>query len=269
MESVHGSPDASGRGGEHAHPAPNARRLEEAQRRERNQVLRALPPDEYAWLSPHLKPVRLKVRDVLAEANQPFRHVYFIESGVVSVVNQIAGGTVEVGTIGNEGIAGLGVFLDAGAIPSRTFVQVEGEAKLIAADTFANGADERPGLRRILHRYTQAFLTQVAQTAACNRSHDLQERCARWLLMTHDRVDGQATFALTHEFLSFMLGVRRAGVTVAAGTLQKAGLIRYSRGKITVVDRAGLEAASCECYGIVRAQFDRLLGGEEQRRMSG
>ena len=233
---------------------------EPRQKTELNRLLRALPPDDYAWIQPHLKSVTLNVRDVLAEAEEPFHHVYFIESGVASVVNEIAGGTVEVGTIGNEGMAGLSVFLGGGGLPSKTFIQVAGAAKRVPAEFFAEGADQRPDVRRIMHRYTQAFLTQVAQTAACNRSHQLEERCARWLLMTHDRVEGTDTFLLTHQFLAYMLGVRRSGVTIAASTLQKAGLIRYSRGRITITDREGLEHASCECYGIVRAHFDRLLG---------
>jgi CRP-like cAMP-binding protein len=236
-------------------PKPDAQ-----QKTERNRLLRALPPEEYAWIHPHLKTVTLNVRDVLADAEEPFRHVYFIESGVASVVNEISGGTVEVGTVGNEGIAGLSVFLDGGGIPSKTFIQVPGVAKRIAADIFSKGVDDRPDFRRMLHRYTQAFITQVSQTAACNRHHMLEERCARWLLMTHDRVDGADTFPLTHQFLAYMLGVRRSGVTIAASTLQKAGYIRYSRGRITVTDRKGLEKATCECYEIVRAHFDRLLG---------
>jgi CRP-like cAMP-binding protein len=230
------------------------------QKTELNRLLRAMPPEEYAWLQPHLKTVPLNVNDVLAEADEPFRHVYFIESGVASVVNQVSGGTVEVGTIGNEGMAGLSVFLDGGGLPSKTFIQVPGAAKRVPADIFAEGADDRPDLRRMLHRYTQAFITQVSQTAACNRSHQLHERCARWLLMTHDRVGGTDTFPLTHQFLAYMLGVRRSGVTIAASTLQSAGFIRYARGRITITDRHGLENASCECYGIVRAHFDRLLG---------
>ncbi len=225
-----------------------------------NRLLRCLPPDEFAWLNQHLVPVELPARLILAEQDKPFQHVYFIDTGVASVVNQIGGGMIEVGTVGNEGMAGLSVFLDADTIPSRTFIQVAGTGRRMDAHTFAAGADERPVLRRMLHRYTQAFLTQVSQTAACNRAHELNQRCARWLLMTHDRMDGVDSFVLTHEFLSFMLGVRRAGVTVAAGMLQKAGLIRYSRGRITVLDRSGLEAASCECYGIVRSHFERLLG---------
>ena len=262
MESTHGTPHRGSAQGSQGFVEANdpARASGGALGTERNRLLRALPPADYAWLEPHLKSVALTHKQVLAAQNEPFRHVYFIETAVVSVTNDVRGGTVEVGTIGNEGVAGLSVFLDVNAIPSQTFVQIPGEAKRMAAEIFAAGADERPGLRRVLHRYTQAFLTQVAQTAACNRAHELQERCARWLLMTHDRVGGADTFPLTHEFLSFMLGVRRAGVTVAAGTLQKAGLIRYTRGKVTVLDRAGLEDASCECYGIVHQHFQRLLG---------
>lgn len=230
------------------------------QHMERNRLLRAFPAEDYAWLAPHLSSVALNLNDVLAEANEPFRHVHFVESGCVSVVNTVAGGTVEVGTVGNEGIGGLPVFLGTGSVPSRTFVQIPGEARRISADAFAEAANTRPGIRRVMNLYTQAFLCQVAQTAACNRAHKLEERCARWLLMTHDRMEGAATFPLTHQFLAFMLGVRRSGVTIAAGALQQAGIIRYTRGKITVTDRGGLEEASCECYEIVLQEFNRLFG---------
>lgn len=231
-----------------------------AQLVERNRLLRGLPADEYAWIAANAEPVTLKVKDTLAAEEEPFSHVYFPGSAVISVVNRVGAGTVEVGTIGNEGMVGLTVFLEGGVIPSRTFVQVPGDAKRIPADVFAAGADARAGLRRKLKRYTQAFLTQVAQTATCNSTHEIQQRCARWLLMTHDRVVGSDAFPMTHEFLAYMLGVRRAGVTVAAGALQRAGLIRYTRGKVTVLDRDGLERASCECYGIVRSHVERLVG---------
>ncbi len=227
---------------------------------ERNHLLRSMSADDYAWIAPQLKRVALKVPDVLAQADESFRHVYFVESAVVSIVNRVATGMVEVGTVGNEGMAGLSVYLDGGVAASKTFVQVPGDAKRIDADAFLAGTEERPELRRLLNRYTLAFITQVSQTAACNRAHKLEERCARWLLMTHDRIEGENTFPLTHQFLAFMLGVRRSGVTIAAGALQEAGLIKYTRGKITVTDRKGLEEASCECYGIVRSHFERLLG---------
>jgi len=225
----------------------------------RNRLLRSLTPDDYCLLKPHLESVELRTGQVLADENQPFRHVYFLEDGAASVTNHVSGGTVEVGTVGNEGMAGLAVFLDSGATPSRTFIQIPGRARRMLAADFAKLADEMPALRRVLHRYTQAFLAMVSQTAACNRLHVLEKRCARWLLMTHDRIEGADIFPLTHQFLAFMLGARRAGVTVAAGALQKAGLIEYTRGRITIVDRDGLEKASCECYGIVKSHFDRLL----------
>jgi CRP-like cAMP-binding protein len=231
-----------------------------AQSKERNHLLRCLPEEDYAALSEHLEAVVLNVGDLQAEQDGPFRNVLFVETGMVSVVNQLGKGAIEVGTVGNEGMAGLSVFLDDGIATSKTFVQVPGSGKQMPASDFVRIVDERPATRRLLNRYTHAFLASVAQTAACNLTHQLQERCAKWLLLTHDRVEGAETFPLTHEFLSNMLGVRRSGVTVAAGMLQEAGFIRYSRGNITMTDRKGLEGASCECYGAVRAQFDRLLG---------
>ncbi len=229
------------------------------QRSEVNRLLRMLVRKDYERLAPHLESIDLKAGDVLAAENEPFAHVFFLESGVASVTNRISGGTVEVGTVGNEGVVGLGVYFDPGVgIPSRTFIQVPGRGKRVDAATFTSLADESPEFRRVINQYAQSYLIQVAQTAACNRAHSVDERCARWLLMTHDRVGDLLTFPLTHQFLAYMLGVRRAGVTVAAGILQKAGLIRYSRGNITVLDRAGLEEASCECYGIVRKHVDRL-----------
>ncbi len=227
---------------------------------ERNKLLSSLTSEDYEWISPHLTQVHLKSGDVLAEPEEPFSHVYFMETGVVSVTNQVYGGIVEVGTVGNEGVAGLSAYLSGEGLPSRTFVQVPGTAQKVSARTFAAGVEERPRLRRLVNRYTQAYLIQVAQTAACNRAHNIDGRCARWLLMTHDRVGDVDTFPLTHQFLAYMLGVRRAGVTVAAGNLQKAGLIRYTRGKVTIVDRAGLEKAACDCYGIARSHMQRLVG---------
>jgi CRP-like cAMP-binding protein len=163
-----------------------------------------------------------------------------------------------VGTVGNEGMAGLAVFLDADATPNRTLVQVAGDMARLPVEKFRDLTEKSPLFRHFLNRYTLAFLAQVSQTATCNRAHTIEERCARWLLMTHDRV-GVDSFNLTHEFLAFMLGVRRAGVTVAAGILQKAGLITYKRGNIKILDRKGLEDAGCDCYRIVSDEFERLL----------
>lgn len=202
---------------------------------------------------------------ILYEPHEAADFVYFPYSCVVSIVNSVDGGSsVEVGTVGNEGMAGLAVFLDSGESPSRTLVQVAGRMARLRAASFRALVESSPRFRLMMNRYTLAFLNQVAQTATCNRAHTIDERCARWLLMTHDRVDGD-TFSLTHEFLAFMLGVRRAGVTVAAGILQKAGLITYRRGNIKVVNRPGLEDAACECYKIVRDEFEKLLSTQNER----
>ena len=228
-----------------------------------NRLLAALAvraPADAAWLASQRESVMLDLGHQIAAAGEPFEHVYFPETAVISVISRMAdGAAVEVGTVGNEGMAGVAVFLDAEASANETVAQIPGTASRVPAATFVAGADSRPALRRLLNRYTQAYLTQVAQTAACNRLHRIEARCARWLLMTHDRVGGAERFPLTQEYLAIMLGVRRAGVTVAAGALRDAGLIRYSRGAVRVLDRAGLEAAACECYGIVRRHFDRLL----------
>ena len=222
-------------------------------------TLAAFAHADAAWLSPQLESVTLELGQVLAAATEPFDHVYFPETAVVSIINHMSdGGAVEVGTIGNEGMVGIASFLEADPGQNETVVQIPGTARRAPASAVADGAHGHPTLRRLLNRYTQTYLTQVAQTAACNRLHGIEERCARWLLMTHDRVGRAETFPLTQEYLAIMLGVRRAGVTLAAGSLRDAGLIRYSRGAVHVIDREGLEAASCECYGIVRRHFDRL-----------
>ncbi len=226
----------------------------------RNRLLAALPTKQRARLLEKLEPVSLRLKEIVYDVNQPISHVYFPNTGVFSLLTIMGDGTaVEVGTVGNEGMVGLPVFLGADSTPSRAFSQIPGESLRMAADVFkAEVANDGP-LQGLLNRYTQGLFNQLAQSAACNRIHTVDERLARWLLMTHDRV-GQETFPLTHEFMAQMLGVRRATVTIAAGRLQQAGMIRYSRGRITVVDRPGLEAASCECYGITRAEFERLLG---------
>lgn len=197
---------------------------------------------------------------ILYAPNRPAKYVYFPFSCVVSIVNTVAAGnSVEVGTVGNEGMAGIAEYLASEATPNRTLVQVPGQMARLRVDVFHALAESSPRFRLFLNKYTLAFLAQVSQTAACNGAHAIDERCARWLLMTHDRVDAES-FSLTHEFLAYMLGVRRAGVTVAAGILQKAGLITYKRGNIKIVNRQGLEEASCDCYRIVREEFERLLG---------
>ena len=225
----------------------------------RNRLLAALPSEELEQVRPHLERVYLEQRDVLYDPEIPIDYVYFPETAIISLVSNMSdGGTVEVGTAGCEGMAGLSVFLAGETSSIQAFAQIPGEATRMKTGAFLTLAGPAGEFHRILLRYTQAFLTQVAQTAACNGAHLVEERCARWLLMTHDRVKGD-DFPLTHEFLAFMLGVRRAGVTVVMRGLQDRELVRYSRGKVRIIDRPGLETMSCECYAVVRAHFERLL----------
>jgi CRP-like cAMP-binding protein len=227
----------------------------------RNRLLEALPDALLDELLPALEPVMIDVRQPVASPGQPYEYVWFPESCIVSVVNDMRdGSTVETGTIGNEGVAGLPALMDAVSSETRMFCQVPGRAQRAPAPVVVDLVERERELRRLVNRYAQAYLTQVAQGAACNRLHGIEQRCARWLLLTHDRVAGDE-FPLKQQFLAEMLGVRRAGVSVAASALQQAALIRYSRGTVQVLDRAGLEAASCECYGVIREQFDRLLPG--------
>jgi CRP-like cAMP-binding protein len=223
--------------------------------------LAVFAPDEAARLEPALEAVTLDCGQVLAGVGEAFEHVYFPGDSVLSVISRMSdGGAVEVGTVGNEGMASVIVVLGGEANGNETVAQIPGTASRVPVGTFMEGLETQPEFRRLLNRYTAAYLSQVAQTAACNRLHGIEARCARWLLMTHDRVNEASRFPLTQEYLAIMLGVRRSGVSVAAGALRDAGLIRYSRGAIRVLDRAGLEAAACECYGKVRHHFDQLLG---------
>ena len=186
-------------------------------------------------------------------------HVYFPTAGVVSLIASLDDGSaVEVGLIGPEGMVGTPVLLGSETASNEAFVQLNGHALRIPTTVLLDATEQSPGLRRRLLRFAQALSFHIAQSAACNARHVVEERCARWLLAAHDRVGGDE-LALTHEFLGIMLGVRRAGVTVAAGSLQRAGLIRYRQGRVTILDRQALEAAACECYRITRDEYDRLL----------
>jgi CRP-like cAMP-binding protein len=224
-----------------------------------NRLLSALPPAERERLLPHLEPVTATIKQSFYEINEPIGHVYFPCTLVASLVTVMENGAAaEVATVGNEGMVGLPVFLGAERIPSVSFCQVPGSAWRLDAAALREVVQHDGALHSLLHRYTQAMFNQIAQSAACNRLHGVEQRCARWLLQTHDRV-GRDQFELTQEFLGQMLGTRRAAVSAAAGALQKAAFIRYSRGRITIVDRAGLEGASCECYRVVRDEFERLI----------
>lgn len=224
-----------------------------------NRLLSALAPDDLARLRPHLTTVMLEQKHPAWQPNQPFKEIYFPLDAVVSVLAVAGNGVVEVGTIGNEGVVGLPAFLGAETSPGLAFCQVPGRAERMAVQIFLREARREGAFRRVLHLYTQGFMAQVSQSTVCNRLHSAEQRLARWLLSVADRV-GREEFPLTHEFMAQMLGVRRATVTDTAGALQRAGLIRYSRGTITIRERGGLERAACECYQIVRNEFDRLLG---------
>ena len=230
---------------------------------ETNWVLRGLAPREYAALQPHLERVTLKTLEVLAEMGAPLRHAYFPQNSIISVVRPADDTLVEAGTIGREGMAGISALLGAIWATSKLLCQVPGTCTRVPFDTLVAMLPELPDLRARLGRFTLTFIDQVGQTAACNVRHSVDQRCARWLLMTRDRVVGD-TLLLTHEVLAQMLGVRRAGVTEAAGEMQRAGAIRYGRGKITVIDREILERLSCECYAINHAHLVRLLGENDR-----
>lgn len=219
-----------------------------------------MPPSEFAELRPHLTTVQLAAKQRLAEPNQHIPAVYFPIDAVVSVT--AVGGSdasVEVGSVGCEGMAGVPLLLGSDRSTSRVLVQIGGTAERMEADVLRREAARHAEFRRLLHLYTLGFLTQISQSTACNRLHSAEQRLARWLLICGDRV-GRHDVPITHETMALMLGVRRATVTEAAGALQRAGLIRYRRGILSIVDRKRLEAAACECYQIVREEFDRLLG---------
>ena len=226
----------------------------------RNRLLAALPPSEFAALANHLQPAKLELKQTLYEPGQRIQTVYFPEGGLVSHIAPLENGhSVEVGIIGREGLAWLPVVLGAERASTEAIVQMEANAWHIRSDALRAAFDRSAALRSLLLRYVQAFHAQVAQTAACNAQHAVDVRLARWLLMQHDRAE-QDEFPMTHEFLALMLGARRPSISVAAAVLQKLGAVRYTHGRMTVLDRAGLEAAACECYGTVQEQFDDLLG---------
>jgi CRP-like cAMP-binding protein len=225
-----------------------------------NRLLSLLSDDDYERLRPHLSPVAFGYKMSLYEASRPIVHVYFPVDGVASLVITTAdGASAEVGTIGSEGIVGLPVCLGDVDAPSAVYVQVPGTALAMEAGRFRAELGRSPTLKLIMLRYAHAFFNQVAQSAACAHLHKVEQRCCRWLLMTRDRMPS-GDFLLTHEFLGMMLGVRRTTVTDVMGSLQKAGLIRYRRGHVTILDHAALRQRACECYDISKLEFDRLLG---------
>ena len=234
--------------------------------RHANRLLGLLPSRDYQRLRPHLHRITLGYRQSLYRANKPIGFVYFIETGVGSLVNTMKNGeAAEVGTIGNEGLVGLPIAFGDDRAPTSVYVQVPGAGWRMKASLFKKELARSASMHAVILRYAHAFFNQVAQSAACNHFHSLEQRCCRWLLMTHDRMQSDE-FLLTQEFLAMMLGVQRTGVSAAAGALQRVGLIRYIRGNVTIIDRRGLIQRSCECYEVSKSEFDRLLGNRATRK---
>jgi CRP-like cAMP-binding protein len=231
-----------------AHPTPH-----------QNHLLDALPSDSYDRIAAHAELVPLGLGEVLYESGGKLRHVYFPTTAIVSLLYVMEdGASAEIAIVGNEGILGISLFMGGDSTPSRAVVQSAGHAFRLKADLLKTEFTRFGPTMELLLRYTQALITQMAQTAVCNRHHSVDQQLCRWLLLSLDRLPSNE-LSMTQELIANMLGVRREGVTEAAGKLQDAGLISYRRGKITVLDRAGIEARSCECYRVVKREFDRLL----------
>jgi len=225
----------------------------------RNKILQLLPAYELAALLERAELVAVKSKEVVFEPEERIEYVHFPENSVISLITVMEDGDmVEAMTVGNDGFTGVAVFHGVPTSKNKGIGQISGEARRLGVKDFGELVEQCSGLRRLLHRYSQFVYETVSQSAACNRLHVIEQRCARWLLMSNDRV-GRDKFDLTQEFLAEMLGVRRPGVTVAMGILEKAGLITHGRGNITVVNRAGLEKASCECYRTIRKRQAKLI----------
>lgn len=224
-----------------------------------NHLIELLPRKERTRLLAICEPVQLELSEVLSEAGTPTRHVYFPTEGFISLVALVDGSpSLEVGMVGREGMVGAQLVLGVVTAPLRSLVQGPGAAWRIGTKAFRSELERSPALQRGLNRYLYVLMAQLAASAGCLRFHQIGARLARWLLMTQDRAHADS-FYVTHEFLAYMLGVRRVGITTAASTLQRSGLIEYHRGELTVLDRSGLEAAACGCYAADRRTYDALL----------
>lgn len=227
-----------------------------------NHLLAALPDAERERFSPWLDWVEMPLGQVLYESGGTLNHVYFPTTAIVSLLYMLENGaSAEIAVVGNEGIVGISLFMGGGSTPSRAVVQSAGEGFRLKAQVLKDEFQRAGPVMHVLLRYTQALMTQMTQTAVCNRHHSLDQPLCRWLLLSLDRLQGDE-LVMTQELIANMLGVRREGVTVAALNLQAAGLIRYARGRITVVNREGLEKRTCECYAVVKKEYDRLLPAE-------
>jgi len=224
-----------------------------------NHLLDALPRADYERVASHLELLPMDLGDVLYESGAHLRYVYFPTTSIISLLYVMEdGASAEIAIVGNEGLLGISLFMGGNTTPSRAVVQSAGMAYRLKADLLKTEFARFGPTMHLLLRYTQALITQMAQTAVCNRHHSLDQQLCRWLLLSLDRLQTN-DLSMTQELIANMLGVRREGVTEAAGKLQAAKLIRYSRGRITVLDRGGLEARTCECYRVVKTEYDRLL----------
>ncbi|HUQ30943.1 MAG TPA: Crp/Fnr family transcriptional regulator [Pyrinomonadaceae bacterium] len=225
-----------------------------------NRLLATLPADDYKRLLPNLKPVTFALGEVIYESQGHMQNVYFPTTSHVSLLyTMIDGSTAEVGLVGNEGLVGIALFMGGDTTPNRAIVQGSGQAYVMSASTMNNEFKRGGAFQLSLLRYTQALITQISQTAVCNRLHTTEQRLCRWLLMTHDRAH-KDDLQMTHEFISNMLGIQREAVSLTAHRLQEYGAISYKRGHIKILDRQAMENCSCECYAVVKAEHDRLLG---------
>lgn len=241
-------------------PSPRIRRLNNASQTPlQSRLLNVLPPAERERLFPHLERVPLTAGQVLYEADRRFDHVYFPTDSIVSLLYLMEdGASAEIAMVGNEGLVGIALFMGGGTTPSRAVVRSAGAAYRLGGALLRREFGRSGPVQHLLLRYTQALLTQIAQTQACSHHHTIDQQLCRWLLLSLDRLP-TADMTMTQDQIAGLLGVRREGVTLAAGRLQKAGVIAYARGRISVLDRGALELRACECYGVVKREFDRLL----------
>jgi CRP-like cAMP-binding protein len=224
-----------------------------------NRLLDALAEEEREYLMPHLKPVTLALGDVLYESGGQLDYVYFPTDSIISLLYIMKNGaTAEIGVVGSEGIIGIALFMGGNTTPNRAVVQSAGTALKMKADVMLAEFERGGQFQQLLLRYTQALITQISQTAVCNRLHPVEQQLCRWLLLSFDRIASDK-LVMTHDLIANMLGVRREGITVAAGKLQAKGLISYVRGRVTLLDREGLEEAACECYKVVKNEYDRIM----------
>ena len=225
-----------------------------------NHLLAALPPDEFSRLKPNLEPVSLSLGEVIYESGEQLEHIYFPTTAIISLLYIMENGaTAEIGMAGNDGLVGIALYMGGSTTPSRAVVQSAGNAFRMQSKALNHEFSRGGVFQKILLRYTQSLMTQISQTAVCNRLHSVEKQLCRWLLINHDLLRTNKLI-MTHDLIANMLGVRREGVSIAAGHLQKKGLIKYVRGTITMLDRDALEKTACECYRVVKDEYDRLLG---------